>query len=188
MLQTTVGRGWWILTLRGALAILIGLSALAWPGFTLETLVLVFGAYALFDGIFALTSAVTMRHQQERWGSLLMEGLIGIAAGAATFLWPGVTTLVMVYMIGAWAVVTGVLEIVAALRLRRIIEGEFLLVVAGALSILFGGMILLWPAAGVLALMWLLGTYAILFGVLMISLSLRVRTLHTPRPTTRTVV
>src|SRR5215467_9512450 len=115
-------RGWWLLVLRGVCAVLFGILTFVWPGITLVTLVLLFGAYALIDGVLALIKAVTDR-SAEGWWALLIEGLAGILFGILTFAYPGITAQVLLYLIGAWAIVTGIFEIVAALRLREQIQG-----------------------------------------------------------------
>ena len=133
-----LARNWWALVLRGLFAVLFGIMALAWPGITLGALVLLYGAYALADGVFAIAAVMAGRTGGRPWWSLLVEGLVGIAVGIMTFAWPGITALVLLYLIAAWAVVTGIFEIVAAIRLREEIRGEWLLALSGILSILFG--------------------------------------------------
>lgn len=162
-----LARNWWLLALRGLLAVLFGLLALVWPGVTLVVLVLFFGAYALVDGLFAVIGSLTSRGEQH-WWALLLEGLAGIAIGVITFVWPGLTGIVLLYLIVAWAVVTGILEIVAAIRLWGTIKGHWLLLISGSLSVLFGLIAVFRPGAGALALIWLIGAYAILFGALLI--------------------
>ncbi len=172
---TQLARNWWVLALRGLAAVIFGILAILWPSITITVLVLFFGAYALVDGIFAVFAAITHREGHDRWWVLLLEGLVGIAAGILTFFYPAVTALVLLYFIAAWAILTGILEIMAALRLRREIEGEWLLVVSGILSVLFGVVAVIFPGAGALAVIWLIGAYAIVFGLLLITLGLRVR-------------
>jgi uncharacterized membrane protein HdeD (DUF308 family) len=164
-----------VLALRGLLAILFGLAAFLWPGLTLVVLVALFGAYALVDGVFAVIAGVTAAGEDERWWALLLAGIAGIAAGLVTFFWPGITALVLVYVIAAWALVTGALEIAAAVRLRKEIEGEWLLGLSGVLSVILGLMLVAWPDAGALAFVWMLGAYALVYGVLFIVLGLRLR-------------
>jgi len=164
-------RHWWAFALRGVAAILFGVLAFVWPGMTLAVLVLLWGAYALVDGVLALISAFRTNNDH-RWG-LLLEGLVGIGAGLVTFVWPGLTALVLLYIIAAWALITGVLELIAAFRLRRAIRDEWWLVLGGVASLLFGVVLLAAPAAGALALVWLIAAYAIVFGVLMVALALR---------------
>ena len=164
-------RHWWAFALRGVAAILFGVLAFVWPGMTLAVLVLLWGAYALVDGVLALISAFRTNNDH-RWG-LLLEGLVGIGAGLVTFVWPGLTALVLLYIIAAWALITGVLELIAAFRLRRAIRDEWWLVLGGVASLLFGVVLLAAPAAGALALVWLIAAYAIVFGVLLVALALR---------------
>jgi uncharacterized membrane protein HdeD (DUF308 family) len=172
---TAVARNWWVFLVRGLAAILFGILAFIWPGITLFVLVLFWGAYALVDGIFALIAAFSGQAAQQRWWVLLLEGLLGIAAGIITFLWPGMTAIALLYLIAAWAIVGGVLEIAAAIRLRQEIEGEWLLALSGVASIIFGVLMVIWPGAGALAVVWLIAGYAIVFGVLMIALAFRLR-------------
>jgi uncharacterized membrane protein HdeD (DUF308 family) len=166
---------WWVLAIRGVVAILFGIGAFLWPGITLAVLVLLFGAYALVDGIFAVVAGLTARRESERWWWMVLEGVAGVILGVLTLLWPGITALVLLIFIAAWSIVTGVLEIAAAIRLRREIEGEWLLVVAGAASVLFGILLLIRPGAGALAVIWLIGAYALVFGVLLLVLAFRLR-------------
>ncbi len=175
-------RNWWALALRGLFAILFGLLALAWPSLTLAALVILFGAYSLVDGIFALVAAVRVAEAHERWWLLVLEGLAGIAAGLITFMWPGITALVLLYLIAWWAVVTGVFEIAAAIRLRKEISGEWALVLGGAASVIFGLVLLFRPGIGVLAVIWLIGTYALVFGALLLMLAFRLRGHSGQRP------
>jgi uncharacterized membrane protein HdeD (DUF308 family) len=169
----TLAQNWWTLVLRGVAAVIFGILAYVWPGITFTVLVLFFGAYALWDGVFALIAA--FRTQAERRWPLVLEGLVGIAAGVLTFIWPGAATLALLLIIGAWAFVTGIFEIVAAIRLREEIEGEWLLLISGLLSVLFGIALAIWPAAGLVAVTWLIGAYSIVFGILLIVLGFRLR-------------
>jgi uncharacterized membrane protein HdeD (DUF308 family) len=172
----TLTRNWWVLAVRGALAVLFGLLALIWPGITVLALVLLFGAYALVDGVMALYTALFDRGRTGgRGGWLVLEGVAGVLAAIGAFVWPGITALVLLYLIAAWALVTGVAEILAAIRLRREIEGEWLMILSGALSILFGLLAFLFPGAGALAVVWLIAAYAIAFGVVMVILAFRLR-------------
>lgn len=164
---------WWALLLRGLLAVLFGLIALFMPGITLAALVLVFGAYALVDGVFALVAGIRGTGGS-RW-VLIIEGVLGVLAGLVTFVWPGITALVLLYVIAIWAIFTGVAEIVTAIALRREIEGEWALILGGALSVIFGIILAVLPGVGLLSLVWLVGIYAILFGIALIVLAFRVR-------------
>ena len=167
-------RRWWVVALRGVAAVIFGILALVWPAITLGALVLLFGAYALVDGVCALWTAATggpAASGRRPW--LVLEGVVGVAAGVVTVVWPGITALALLAVIAAWAFVTGVLEIVAAVRLRREIEGEWLMVLSGVLSVVFGILLIINPAAGALAVTWLIGAYAIVFGAVLLGLAMR---------------
>jgi uncharacterized membrane protein HdeD (DUF308 family) len=166
---------WWAVVLRGLIAIGLGIVTLMWPGVTIGALVLLFGLYALLDGIFSFVAAFKASRHHERWGYLLGEGIVGVLAGILTFAWPAITVLALVYMVAAWAVVTGVLEIAAAFRLRRHIAGEILLAIAGVVSIAFGILLVIAPIAGVLVIAVWIGVYELIFGVTMLALGLRLR-------------
>jgi uncharacterized membrane protein HdeD (DUF308 family) len=170
---TNLSRSWWVLILRGLAAIVFGVLAYLWPGLTFTVLVLLFGAYALWDGVFALIGA--LRHESSRRWALVLEGIAGIVAGLVTFLWTGAATVALLFIIAVWAVVTGVMEIAAAIRLREEIHGELFLMLMGLLSVVFGVAIVIYPAAGLLAITWMIAAYAILFGILQIVLGFRVR-------------
>lgn len=174
-----VARNWWLLVLRGVLAILFAVMAFLWPGLTVIAMVYLFGAYALVDGVFAVGSAIQRAGARQSWWGSLIEGILGIAAGIATFFWPGVTALVLLTIIAFWAIATGVFEVVAAVQLRREIENEWAMGIAGVLSVVFGVLLILFPGAGILSVLWLVAAYALLFGVLLIVLGLRLRTMHT---------
>ncbi len=174
-----LARYWWAVVLRGAAAVLFGLIALIWPTITLIVLVALFGAYCLVDGIVALATAIfngPAATGRRPW--LAVEGVAGVLAGIVTFAWPGITTLVLLWLIAAWALVTGVMEIVVAVRLRRELQGEWLLILGGALSVLFGILLAVWPASGALALVFLIGVYALVFGAVLVMLGLRLRRLR----------
>ncbi len=170
-----LAQAWWLVLLRGIVAILFGVLAFVWPALTLFTLVLLYGAYALVDGVIALVAAFTGRARPIPTWWLIVVGLCGIGAGIVTFLWPGITALVLVLFMAGWAIVHGIFEIIGAIQLRKEIDDEWWLILAGALSIIFGVLVFAAPGAGALALVWLIGTYAILFGILLIGLSLRLR-------------
>ena len=170
-----LSRNWWALALRGLAAIVFGVLAFVWPGLTLWALVLLFGAYMLVDGIFAIVAAVRAAGREARWWLLLVEGVLGVLAGLVAFLLPGITALALLYLVAAWAIFTGILQIVGAVRLRREIEGEWALILGGVLSVIFGVLLAVLPGPGILALVWLIGAYAVVSGVLLIVLAFRVR-------------
>jgi uncharacterized membrane protein HdeD (DUF308 family) len=164
---------WGGLTLRGIVAILFGVLALTRTGGTLTGLVYLFGAFAFVDGVFAVVSSISVAQLGGRWGAMLLTGIAGIVIGVITFERPGTTALALTYLIAIWAVVTGVFEIAAAIRLREVIEDEWLLVVAGALSIAFGILIGTRPGAGIVSIVWAIGLYAIMLGILELGLAVR---------------
>src|SRR5262245_38198080 len=170
-----LAKNWWTFTLRGVVAILFGLMALAWPGLTLTVLIIMFGAYAIVDGVFAITAAITGAAPQGRWWVLVLWGLLGIAAGVITFFYPGITAIVLLYLIGFWAIVRGVMEIIAAIQVRKVIDNEWLLILAGVCSVIFGMIMLARPGAGAFAVLWLIGLMSIVIGILLIALSVRLK-------------
>jgi uncharacterized membrane protein HdeD (DUF308 family) len=174
-MKLALARNWWSLVLRGLAAILLGIITFAWPGITLTALVFLFGAYALLDGILSIAGAVRAAEAHERWGSLLIEGIAGILAAAVTVLLPPITALALIYVVAAWAIVTGIAEIVAAVRLRKYIAGEWLLALGGVASLLFGILVALVPLAGALVIALWIGAYALVFGVLLVVLGFRLR-------------
>jgi uncharacterized membrane protein HdeD (DUF308 family) len=170
-----LARNWWALALRGVAAILFGAVAFLAPGFTLVWLVLLFGAYALLDGILAIVAGIRAAERHERWWPFALEGLASIAVGVITFIMPAATAFVLVWFVAVWAIVTGVLRISAAIRLRKEIRGEWLLIVNGALSVLLGLFIIARPIAGLVSLVWFVGAYATVYGVTLLALALRLR-------------
>jgi uncharacterized membrane protein HdeD (DUF308 family) len=166
---------WWLLALRGLIAIIFGVLAFMWPGATLITLVWLFGAFALVNGILSLVLAAKTPRGYPKVGSLIFGGLLGILAGLLAFVMPGITALGLLILIAAWAIATGVMELLAAVRLRKVITNEWLLILAGIASVVFGAIMLFQPAAGALALIWLIATWAIVFGLLLIILAFRMR-------------
>lgn len=166
---------WWVLVLRGVAAIVFGVLAFFWPGLTIEVLIAFFGAYMLVDGVFGAIAAVSGRRHAAHWVLMLLEGLLGIAIGIMTFVAPAVTGLALLLWIGAWAILTGVIEVVQAIRLRKEIEGEFWLALAGLLSVGFGVLLLAFPLAGAIAVLWVLASYAVAFGIVLVILGFRLR-------------
>jgi uncharacterized membrane protein HdeD (DUF308 family) len=175
-----LARNWWVVLLRGAAGGLFGFVTFVAPRISLAALVLVFGAYAFVDGTLAIVSAIRRRGPSERWWALLLEGVTGVAVGIATLVWPGITALGLLYVIAAWALVTGALEIAVAIRLRKVITGEWLLVLGGIASIGLGVLLVLFPRAGALAVVLWIGAYALVFGALLIVLGLRLRSWGRP--------
>ena len=169
-----LARNWWAIALRGVAAIIFGLVALMMPRITMAALILLFGAYALVEGIFNVIAAVRGHSGAPRW-FLLLEGVVSIAAGLVAFVWPGLTALVLLYVIAAWAIVTGVLEIAAAVRLHNRIRGEWWLFLGGILSVVAGVLMMWAPGAGALALVMWIGAYVLALGVLHVGLAFRLR-------------
>jgi uncharacterized membrane protein HdeD (DUF308 family) len=168
---------WWLFLIRGILALALGIVMPLAPGAAILTLAIVFGAYAFVDGIVAVAAAVRMNHAEHRWIWLLLEGVLGIIVGVITFVYPGITALWLVYLFGAWAIVTGILAIASAIRLRRAIANEWLLVLIGIVSVVAGIAIFAVPLYGVLALVWTVSIYAIVTGLFLIGLALRLKRL-----------
>jgi uncharacterized membrane protein HdeD (DUF308 family) len=171
-----LAENWWLFLLRGIAAIIFGILAFVWPGITLLSLTLVFGAYAIVDGICALWSAISGRSSEmvPRWW-LAVVGVAGVLAGLIAFFYPGMTALILLFFIAGWAIVIGALQIWGAIQLRKEIEGEWLLALSGLLSIAFGVLVMAWPGAGALAVVWIIGWYAILAGCLSIGLAFRLK-------------
>ena len=164
---------WWALLLRGIAAVLFGLAALFWPGLTLVVLIVFFGAYALVDGILAIVAGI--RGLEGRRWLLVAEGVLGVLAGLVAFFWPGMTALILLFVISAWAILTGILKVIMAIAFRREVENEWLMGLSGVLSILFGVVLGVLPGVGLLSLVWLVGIYALVFGVALIVLGFRAR-------------
>jgi uncharacterized membrane protein HdeD (DUF308 family) len=167
-----LARRWWALALRGLFAVIFGLLTFFVPGITLISLVLLFGFYAILDGVFDIVSAI--RAPRHHW-ALVVEGIVGIIVGVLTIVWPGITAMALLYLIAVWAIVTGVLEIIAGIRLREIITNEWLLILMGVISVLFGILIIAFPRVGALAIVLWIGAYAFVFGVILIVLAFRLR-------------
>ncbi len=169
---------WWLFALRGVAAIVFGILAFIWPGPAVEALVILFGAFALVNGLFTVVLSATSVSGGQ-WAWFLVEGLASMAVGVVTLLWPSITALVLLYLIAAWAILVGMLEIVAAIELRRVVPHEWLVILSGLLSIAFGVLIAVYPSAGALSVIWLIGAYAILFGALSTAFGLEIRNLRT---------
>ena len=173
-------QNWWAIALRGLVAMLFGIAAFVWPGITLWMLVAFFGAYALVDGIFAVIEAFRRDVVRERWWALLFEGFAGIAIGILTFAWPGLTAMGLLYLIAFWAIVTGVFEIITAIRLRHQIRGEWMMALIGILSIALGFLMVAFPRAGALSIVLMIGAFVFATGALMIALAFKLRSLRHP--------
>lgn len=169
------GKYWWSFLIRGVLATLFGLIAIVVPGITLGALAILLAVFLIADGVFSFIASFKGRDLSPRWGFLLVEGVVGIGLGMLTFIWPGLTVLAIVLIIGFWAMVTGILEVLAAIKLRDEIEGEWLLGLGGVLSIIFSLLLFVNPGVGAVAIIWLVGVYAILFGISLIFLGIRLR-------------
>ena len=183
-----LARNWWALLIRGIAAVIFGILAFLWPGTTWLAIGILFGAYAFVDGVFAIVAAVRAAQAHERWWPFLLEGTIGLIIAGIVFYDVGVALIAIYFMITFWAFVTGVLEIIAAVHVRRQVANEWLLILAGICSILFAAIMLWHPVAGMLAAIWIIAIYAIVFGIVMIGFSLRLRSLaHAGGPAMATV-
>jgi uncharacterized membrane protein HdeD (DUF308 family) len=175
-MQQQMSLNWWALAIRGIAAILFGIVVMIWPALALEALIIVFAAYALIDGVFAVATAIRHRQDNPRWWVVLLEGLVSILAGIGAVLLPSAMVAVtFVTILAVWALITGVLEIVSAIQLRKEIEGEWLLALSGVLSILFGILAFLFPGPAILTVLWMISAYAIIFGVVMLILAFQLR-------------
>lgn len=174
-----ITRMWWLVLVRGIAAVVFGILALVWPGLTVIVLVIFFGAYAIVSGIASLTAG--FRHGARSRGWLIGSGVLGILAGIVAFVWPGITSLALLWVVAFWAVFSGVSEIVAGVHMRKVIDNEWILIVGGILSVVFGILLIVWPGAGLITLAWLIGVFAILYGIAMAALSFRVKNLSSVR-------
>ena len=174
-----LAKNWWMFLLRGLVAILFGVVALFYPAAAFLSLVLVFGVFALFDGILTIVAAFAGNARSENWWWLIFEGIFGILVGLLTIWQPAAMGLAWIFIIAAWAIVTGVFEIFTAVRLRKVITGEWMLVLGGILSIVFGVLALMWPQSGALSIGSVAGAYGLIFGILFIVLAFRLRRFST---------
>jgi uncharacterized membrane protein HdeD (DUF308 family) len=161
---------WWVLLLRGVLAILFGVMAFAWPGLTVALLVLIWGAYAFIDGVFSLTAGI-----RAKYGTLILLGLLGIAAGILTFVWPAITAITLLWIIAFWAIFAGVMQIAAAIRLRKEIQGEWLLILSGICTVALGVLLAMYPGAGAVSIAWLIASFAVAWGILLCILAFKLK-------------
>jgi uncharacterized membrane protein HdeD (DUF308 family) len=170
-----LARNWWALLIRGIAAVIFGVLAFLWPGATIVAIGILFGAYAFVDGIFAIIAAIRAAESHQRWWPLVIEGIVGLIIAAITFYDVAITLFALYVTIAVWAIITGIMELIAAVELRKAIRGEIWLALGGIASILFGLLMFWKPFAGALAIIWLIGAYAIVFGITMIALSFRLR-------------
>ena len=170
-----LARNWWALLIRGLAAVIFGVLAFAWPGVTGWALVILFGAYAFVDGIFALVSAIRAAEAHERWIAFAIEGIVGLVIAAIVVFRPGIAGLALYFTIAVWAVLTGIFELVAAFQLRSLVPNEWLLILGGVLSVVFGALLIVFPMVGILTVIYLIGFYAIFFGITMIAFSFRLK-------------
>ena len=177
-MAVVLSTNWWALALRGALAIVFAILTFMWPAITLSVLVLLFGVYAFMDGFLAIATTIRAVRGHRRWAAFLVEGIAGILAGCCAFLAPALTLALLILLIAAWAIITGIMEIWAAFRLRRHVPGEWVLVLVGVLSIAFGILLYIAPITGAVVIVWWLAGYALVFGILLLILALRLRALH----------
>ena len=169
-----LARNWGLILLRGVLAIIFGVLAFVWPGITLISLVLLYGAFAFADGVLAIAAAIRGGSPAPRWW-LALVGFFGIAAGVLTVVWPQITALILLLFIAGWAIATGVMQIIGAFKLREELTDEWLLIASGVLSVAFGVLLALWPKAGALAMVLVIGSFAIMYGILLVMFALRLR-------------
>src|SRR6516164_5727863 len=181
MLLSSLADNWWLLLLRGLSAIAFGILAFFWPGLTLLTLILLWGVYALCDGVFALGAAIFAKggDMGPRWW-LALAGIVSIFAGAVTFLYPGMTALVLLMFIAAWAIIIGLLQIWGAIEWRKVLDDAWLLALNGVLAVAFGAILFAWPGSGAVALVWMIGWFALVFGCLNVALSFRLKKFKRP--------
>jgi uncharacterized membrane protein HdeD (DUF308 family) len=175
-------QNWWAWLIRGIAAVIFGILAWLWPGLTWITIAIFFGAYALVDGVFAIVATVRSAERQQPWWPLLIEGIIGILIAAITFYDVRITIVALYLTIAVWAFLTGIFELVAAVQLRKIIANEIWLIIGGIASIAFGVLMLLYPIIAAIAIIYIIAAYAIVFGVIMIGFSFRLRA-HATAPT-----
>lgn len=173
-----LARKWWLVLIRGILAIALGVSAILMPGITLMSVLFVFGAFTAGDGLTALWLGFSTRHNGRIWWEMAALGALAVAAGVVAAVWPGLTALVLVYLIAISAILRGVFEIAAAIQLRKVIDDEWLLILSGAVSLLFGGMLLAKPGEGAIAMVLLIGAFMIAVGGMTVALALRLWQMH----------
>jgi uncharacterized membrane protein HdeD (DUF308 family) len=169
-----LAKNWWMFLIRGVAAILFGIAVFIFPGAALAALVALIAAYFIIDGVFTIIHALQNR-SQPRWWITLLEGFISVIAGIAAFLYPGITSLILLYIVAFWALLTGLMEIIFAIQMRKQIENEWWMILSGILSIIFGALLIIFPGTGILSILWLVGAYAIVFGVFMVIFAFRIK-------------
>ncbi len=174
-MRSMLSRNWGWITVRGVIAVLFGLFTLFNPAITLAVLILWFGIFVLMDGVFIIVSAIVNRRGESHWAALIFGGILSIAIGLFTIFMPGITTVVLLALIATWAILIGLIEIIAAIRLRKEISGEWMFILAGILAIAFGVVLIMNPGVGALAVVIWIGAYAVISGIVLIGLSLRLR-------------
>lgn len=175
---------WWTVALRGVLSIVVGLLAFFFPDITLAVVIILFGVFALLEGVFLIVSGVRSRREHGRWWTLILQGIISIGAGILAFLAPLATAIALLYLIAAWAIVSGIIEVVVAIRLRKEMEGEWVLILDGIITVLFGLALVLVPGAGLLFLIWMIGGFKLASGILLLILAYRLRKAEKEAPGT----
>jgi uncharacterized membrane protein HdeD (DUF308 family) len=178
VVRDQVTQNWWAVALRGAFAILFGILTIAWPQITVVVLVALFGAWALLDGISAFVAAWRSAEAKQTWWPFLLTGVLGVGAAIVTWVWPQITALSLLYVIAVWAIVSGVLQLAGAIRMRKVITNEFWLGLAGVAGIVFGVLALIYPGAGAIAITWAIGWYAIVVGFFFLMLGFRLRSMR----------
>lgn len=173
-MMTSLSRNWWMLLVRGIAALLFGVLAYIYPGSALAAMILIYGVYALVDGIFAIIAAIGQIERHRPWGFLLLSGVVSILAGLIALFYPGLTAVALLFVMAFWAILRGIFEVSASIQLRKILPNDWALALAGILSLLFGILLLINPAAGILAVVWLVATYAIIYGIIELALAVRV--------------
>ena len=188
VIRDEIARNWWTVALRGAFAVLFGVLTIAWPQITVAILVALFGAWALLDGISAFAAAWRSAERKQTWWPFLVTGVLGVGAAVVTWVWPQITALTLLTVIAVWAIASGIFQIAAAIRMRQVIDNEFWLGLAGLGSVVFGVLVLIFPGAGAIGIAWAIGWYAVLFGLMLVMLGFRLRSMKPMEPSRHGVV
>ena len=181
-----LSRNWGWVVLRGLATLLFGVLAFVAPGLSLFGVMILFALYAVAEGLASVVAAINRALiSEERWGSLLVSGVVSLLAGAIALIWPAMTALILVFIIALRAIVTGILDIMTAIRIRHVVTGEWMMALAGVMSILFGVVLIMQPGVGALGLIYVIGGWAVLFGALMVALGVKLRSLRPHQPASR---